>query len=166
MAEKEIIIGEKLDYSGLFKFSDLYQEAHFWFSEESYGVIEEKYAEKISGNSKEIDVEWKCTKRLGDYFKMEHKVKFEIKGLVDVEVEIDGKKKKMQQGRLRIDIKGAIIKDAGSNWDPKPMYRFLRDVYNKYIIPQRIDAMEDKVKADVKSFKEDMKSYLELSGKR
>lgn len=166
MSEKEIIIGEKLDYSGLFKFSDLYQEGHFWFSEENYGVIEEKYAEKISGNSKEIDVIWKCTKRLGDYFKIEMKVTWEIKNMVEVEVEVDGKKKKMQQGKLRIDIKGAIIKDAGSIWDPKPVYRFLRDVYNKYIIPQRVDAMEDKVKADVRGFKDEMKAYLDLLGKR
>jgi hypothetical protein len=166
MAEKEIIIAEKLDYSGLLKFSDFYQYAHTWFSEESYGVTEEKYSEKITGNSKEIDIEWKASKQISDYFKLEQKIKFEIKSLVEVEVEIDGKKAKMQQGKVRVDIKGALVKDVKSAWDPKPMLRFLRDVYDKYIIPQKVDAMEDKIKADVKDFKEEMKSFLDLSGKR
>src|SRR3990167_9152165 len=105
MADKDIIISEKLDYRGLVKFSDLYQYAHSWFMEENYGVIEEKYSEKVSGNNKEIDIEWKCTKPMGDTF-------------------------------------------------------------NKFIIPQRIDAMEDKIKADIRSLKDDLKAYLDLSGKR
>jgi hypothetical protein len=42
MAEKEILLTEKLDYTGLIKFPDFYQYAHSWFAEESYGVVEEK----------------------------------------------------------------------------------------------------------------------------
>ncbi|MBS3090935.1 hypothetical protein J4217_00620 [Candidatus Pacearchaeota archaeon] len=166
MADKDIIISEKLDYRGLVKFSDLYQYAHSWFMEENYGVIEEKYSEKVSGNNKEIDIEWKCTKPMGDYFKIEQKLVWEIKGLVDVEVEIDGKKTKMNQGQVKITFKGAIIKDYSSKWDRSPFNRFLRDTYNKFIIPQRIDAMEDKIKADIRSLKDDLKAYLDLSGKR
>jgi hypothetical protein len=166
MSEKDEIIKEKLDFNGLFKFADLYEQAHTWFNEESYGVVEDKYAEKISGNTKEIDVEWKCTKQISDYFKIDTKVKFEVKNLVDVEVEIDGKKKKMQQGKVKIEIKGNLIKDVQSNWDTSPYWRFMRDVYNKYIVPQRVDSMEDKVKSDVKEFKDEMKEYLDLTGKR
>jgi hypothetical protein len=166
MAEKDQIIEEKLDYSGLVKFSDLYEYTHSWFAEEDYGVVEEKYAEKISGNSKEIDIDWKCTKQLSDYFKLELKVGWEIKGLVDVEVEVDGKKKKMQQGKIKLKFKGMLVKDPKSEWDTSPGWRFLRDVYNKYIVPQRVDAMEDKVKSDVQDVKEKVKAYLDLTAKR
>jgi hypothetical protein len=166
MAEKDILIGEKLDYNGLLNFSDFYGYAHTWFKEEEYGVIEEKYSEKISGNSKEIDIEWKATKPISDYFKLEQKVKFEVRNMIEVEVEIDGQKKKMQQGKVRLEIKGALVKDVKSAWDVKPLYRFLRDTYNKYIIPQRIDAMEDKLKDDVRKFKDEMKAFLDLSGRR
>ena len=166
MAEKDIIITEKLDYGGIFKFSEVYEYAHSWFKEEKYGVIEEKYSEKISGNAKEIEIEWKCAKEVSDYFKIEQKVKWEVKNMVDVEVEIEGKKKKMQQGRLRLEIKGVLIKDTKSSWDISPWWRFMRDAYNKYIVPQRVDAMENKVKDDVRKFKDEMKSFLDLTGKR
>ena len=166
MAQKDKILKEKVEHSGLFKFSDLYSFCHSWFMEESYGVIEEKYAEKVSGNTKEIDIEWKATKWMGDYFKLEQKVVFEIKGLTDVEVEGDGKKKKMNQGKVKIEITGFLVMDPHSKWDNTPFYQFLRDTYNKYIVPQRVDAMEEKMKADVKGFKDEIKAYLELSGKR
>ena len=65
------------------------------------------------------------------------KVEFEVKELVDVEVEIDGKKKKMNKGKVSVDIKGDLVKDPESKWDVTPFYRFLRDLYGKYIIPGR-----------------------------
>jgi alpha-amylase/alpha-mannosidase (GH57 family) len=166
MSEKEEIIKEKLDYSGLLKFADLYKYAHSWLDEEDYGVVEDKYEEKISGNSKDIEVEWKCTKKVSDYFKNEIKLKFEIKGLVDVEVEVDGKKKKMQQGKVKVELKGTLIKDPESKWEGSAFYRFLREVYNKYIVPQRVDEKEESIEDDVKDLKEEIKSFLDLIGKR
>lgn len=166
MSEKDTILTEKLDYSGLLKFSDFYTYSHSWLDDGDYGVVEDKYAEKISGNSKDIDIEWKCTKKVSDYFKNEIKVKFEIKGLVDVEVEIDGKKKKMQQGKIKVEIKGTLIKDPESKWEGTPFFRFLREVYNKYIVPQRIDNREESIEDDVKEFKDELKSFLDLVGKR
>jgi alpha-amylase/alpha-mannosidase (GH57 family) len=166
MSEKETILTEKLDYSGLFKFADFYKYAHSWLDDEDYGVVEDKYAEKISGNSKDIDVEWKCTKKVSDYFKNDIKVKFEIKGLVDVEVEVDGKKKKMQQGKVKVDIKGTLIRDPESKWEGAPYLRFLRDVYNKYVVPQRVDEREESIDEDVKNLKDELKSFLDLTAKR
>lgn len=41
----------------------------------------------------------------------------------------------------------------------------MRDLYNKYIIPKRIDDTRDKLVGDIKTFKEEMKSFLEISGR-
>jgi hypothetical protein len=167
MADKSMLIGEKLDYTGLFNFSGMYKFAHSWLSEEEgYGVVEEKYSEKIAGNSKEIGIEWVATKKMGDYFKVELKIEFKVSDLTDVEVEIDKTKKKMQKGKVSIGIKGAIIKDPGSKWEGSNFDKFLRGWYDKFIIPQKIDNTEGKVRSDVQSFKEELKSYLELSAKR
>lgn len=166
MADKDQIIKEKLDHSGLFNFSSLYNYAHSWYKNEEYGVVEEKYSEKVSGNTKSLLIEWKASKRFSDYFKIEQKIEFEISDMSDVEVEIDGKKSKMNKGKISIEVKGVLVRDPDSAWDAKPFYKFIRDVYNKYIIPGRVDFMEDKVRSDVKDFKEQLKAFLELSGKR
>lgn len=167
MADKDVLLKEKLDYSGVFNFSGMYKFAHSWLTdEEEYGVVEEKYSEKISGSSKDIGIEWAATKGIGDYFKIELKIEFKVTDLVDVEVEVDRAKKKMQKGKVSVEIKGAIVKDAGSKWENSPFDKFLRGWYDKFIIPQRIDVMEDKAKNDTKSFKDELKTYLEISSKR
>lgn len=166
MAEKFIIVKEVLEHSGIYGFSDLYEYLYRWFKEESYGVVEEKYNEKVSGTTRDIAVEWKCTKGLSDYFKIDISVRIDAGGISDVEVEIDGKKRKMNKGRLRIEFKGTLIRDPDSKWDSSLFYRFLRDAYNKYIIPARVETQEDKVKEDVRDVKEALKTFLELQGRR
>lgn len=165
MSEKEQIIKEKADHSGIFDFKGLYSYANSWFRDEGYGVTEEKYSEKVSGNTRDINIEWKAIKRLSDYFKVEIGVKFEVKELAEVEVEIDGKKKKTNKGKINIEVKGSLVKDPDSKWDSSPTYRFMRDVYNKYVVPKRVEDTEDKITSDVKTFKDQIKSYLELLGR-
>lgn len=166
MAEKDLLIKEKLEHNGFFSFDDFYSYAYTWFKDESYGVTEEKYNEKVSGTSKDITVEWKCKKQISDYFAIEISVKFETRGLTDVEVEIEGKKRKTNKGVVVAELKGALIKDPSSTWEASPGYKFLREWYNKYVVPGRIDAMEDKTKDDVRGFKEHLKRFLESTGRR
>jgi len=167
MVEKDQIIKEKLDHAGIFNFSELYTFMHMWLKDNLYGVNEEKYSEKVSGAARDISFEWKATRKMSDYFKIEHTIKVEIAGLTEVEVEIDGKKKKMNRGKIAMEIKGVLIKDPKNTWDETvPVYRFLRETYDKYIIPKRITSMEDKIESDVRAFKDEIKAYLELTGKR
>ena len=101
-----------------------------------------------------------------DYFVKELRFKFEIKDLTEVEVEMDGKKKKMNKGKVTIEIKGTLIKDPDSKWEISSYYRFWRDVYNKYIFLKELTAWKEQISGDVIGLKEELKAYLELSGRR
>ncbi len=166
MAEKEDIIKEKLDHSGVFDFKAVYGFAHSWLKDSGFGVVEDKYSEKVSGNARDISVEWSIEKKLSDYFKMEGKVEFDIKGLTDVEVEIDTERKKMNKGKISITMKSVLLMDYKGEWESGAFYRFLRDVYNKYVIPTRVKNMKNIVEKNIISLKEEIKSFLELSGRR
>ena len=166
MAQKDLIIREKISHSGVFSFGSFYGFMHGWLKEEGYGVTEEKYGEKIGGDSRDISADWKATKDLTEYFRIELKINMKVNGLSDVEVEIDGTKKQMQKGEVEVDLGGFLIRDPDSAWDGNPFLRFLRDVYNKYIISARIEDMEGKVDTVIKDLKEELKAFLELSGRR
>jgi hypothetical protein len=165
MSEKEQIIKEKVENTGVFDFKGFYSFANSWLKNESYSVVEEKYGEKVSGNAKDIYFEWKASKGYSDYFKLEIGAKFIITGLTEVEIDADGKKSKSNKGYISIELKGTLIRDPESKWDSTPSWRFMRDLYNKYIIPKRIDDTRDKLVGDIKTFKEEMKSFLEISGR-
>lgn len=166
MVEKEEIIREKLEHSGIFDFKGFYSYAHSWLKEERYGVVEEKYSEKVSGNTRDISVQWAGSKMLSDYFKVEIEVKFDVSKLSDVEVEIDGERKKSNKGKISIEIKGVLVLDPKGKWDNSEFWRFMRDVYNKYVVPARVENKRDGIKKTVKNLKEELKSFLELSGRR
>ena len=166
MPEKDLIIKEKVEHTGLFDFPAFYSYAHSWFVNELYGVIEEKYSEKVSGNKRDLLIEWKATKKFSDYFKIEIAVKYEITEMTEVEAEIDGKTKKMNKGKVVAEIKGTLIKDHESKWESSAFSKFMREFYNKYIIPTRVFAMNNKTEDDTKKFKEELKAFLELTGRR
>ena len=167
MAEKDVIIKEKLKYTGYGDFKDIYNYTFDWLKGELYSITEDQYVEKVKGSSKEIEIAWKAAKKLTDYFKIELDIKWRILGMEDVEVEIDGKKKKMNKfAEIKIEIKGNLIKDYTSQWNKSAATKFFKEVYNKYVIPARTEKMKEQVEDEVKNFKEEIKALLELTGKR
>jgi len=166
MAEKDQVAKEKIEHTGIFDFSSLYSFSHAWFAEARFGVNEDKYSEKVKGDARDITIEWKATKDISDYFGYEIKLKFEAENLTEVEAEIDGGRKKMNKGKVVMDIAATLIKDRDGKWETSAFNRFLRDVYNKYVIPARINNFENDLKNVVVNFKEQIKAFFELTGKR
>ncbi len=167
MVEKDNIIKETVKYGGLGDFKSTYQYSRRWLDEEGYTVIEDKYSEKLSGNSKEIEIEWTASKKLTDYYKSTLKFKWRILGMTDVEVEADGKRKNMNKFvELGIEIKGILEKDYENKWEPAPFQKFLKDIYQKYVVVERTREKENHVRDTVQSFKEEMKAFLELTGRK
>ena len=166
MAEKDLTLKEKIEHFGLFDFPGLYSYVHSWLKEENYGVNEDKYSERVSGNKRDLLIEWKATKKLSDYFKVEIAVKYEIGEMTEVEAEIDGEKKKMNKGKVSIELKGTLIKDYDGKWETSAFSKFMRDVYNKYVIPSRVLDINNMVEGNVRKLKEEIKAFLELTGRR
>lgn len=167
MVEKDPVIKEKFKYAGLGDFKEAYKFARDWFWKEEFNLIEESYTEKVSGSAKDLEIDWVATKKVTDYFKIAIKVKWRIFGMSDVEVEIDGRKKKMNKFvELGMELKGVLEKDYSSKWGTSAYEKFFKDLYQKYVIPQRTDQKEDEIKDIVQDFKEEMKAFLELTGRR
>ncbi|SRR3989344_5565600 len=167
MAEEDVILKEKVKYAGYGDLKKIYSYAYDWLKQEDYKVVEEQYNEKVKGNTKELEIIWKATKEITDYFRIKIDFKWKIYGMEDVEVEIDGKKKKMNKfGELGIEMKGMLVKDYYSHWNRSTTAKFFKEIYDKYVIPGRTKELRDRVEKDVQDFKEEMKALLELTGKK
>jgi hypothetical protein len=168
MAEKEDVFSSKVKYNGIFPFSDFYKFCYDWLLDEAgMPMAEEKYAEKISGESKDIDFEWKGSKKVDDYFKYELKVKFKIIGLTKVEIkDAEGKTLKSNKGSIEIGIKGTLVRDYEGKFDTSPMYKFMRRVYDKWILVSRVKEVEGKLVDTCNDFLEQAKAYLDLAGRK
>jgi hypothetical protein len=166
MAEKSNVYEQAVKHKGFFNYSDLYNFCYNWFKEEGYKLSEDTYTEKLSGFGKEIQIEWKASKKISDYYKNVIEAKWHILGMNDAEVEIDGKKVKTNKGEVKIKISADLVRDYEENWDKKPMWKFLRGIYDKYIMRTTQDEYEDRLAKKTISFVEDLKSFLNLEGRR
>jgi len=167
MAEQDTIFSSKIKYGGIFLFHDFYRFCYDWLTEETGLLISEnKYTEKLEGTSKNIDIEWTGTRKITDYFKFEAKVKFRIIGLTNVEISQDNLKIKTNKGSAEVSIKGILIRDYKGKFETTAFKKFLRSIYEKWVITSRIEQMEDKIIGDCDEFLNQAKAYLDLEGKK
>jgi len=167
MVEKDTLLKETVKYAGVVDFPGIYNFLFEWVKDEKYDITEDLYTEKVKGDAKDIDIKWTASKKLTDYFKSAIDIKWRILGMKDVEVQIDGKKKKMNKlAELKIDIKGVLEKDYDNKWNSSTTAKFFKEIYNKYVIPGRTSEMESKIISFVQDMKEEAKAFLELTGKR
>ncbi|MEM3113511.1 MAG: hypothetical protein QXI33_03770 [Candidatus Pacearchaeota archaeon] len=164
MAEKDKIIEQKVRYNGFFDFKETYQFVYRYMVEEGYDVEEQKYVENVAGDSKNIEVIWVASKKISDYFKNEVKFSWRVLGLKSVEVDKSGQKLKMNMGSIEIKITGNLVKDWESTWENNPTMKFLRGVYDKYIIEGRIKKYEKKLFDDVNDTTEQIKAFFAIEG--
>ena len=162
MAQKKQVYKETFKHTGYWKYSEVYDMMFFWLREHGYKIKEDNYNEKIIASGKEVIIEWKAEKKVTDYFEFQIKTDWHILHMKDVEVEIDGKKTKTQNGEVEIIFKGNLIKDYEKRWEDKPLWKFLRGVYEKYVIRATVDEFEDDAEDDVRELIGELKAFLKL----
>jgi hypothetical protein len=165
MAQKKEIYKQKLKQTGYWNYDGLYKMTYNWLKDAGYGLSETLYNEKLQGNGKEIVIKWEAKKKVTDYFARKITLDWHILGLNDAEVEIDGKKIKTNKGELEIAFRGIIIKDYEERWEDKPLWKFLRGIYEKYIIRETVDEFEGDMEDDVKGMIADTKAFLRISAR-
>jgi len=167
MPEEDTLFSSKIKYKGIFSFKELYLFCYDWLTEETNFLIEEKkYSEKIVGDAKEIKIKWECMRKLTDYFKFLAKVEFHIIGLTEVEIQNGGTKVKTNNGLVELKIKGVLIKDYEGKFEKTATRKFLRSIYEKWVIPARVDEFEDKIIEKCDEFLNQSKAFLDLEGKK
>ena len=167
-AEKDKIVSTNIKYRGYMKFADFYKFCFEWLTEETglSDLQEKKYTEKVKGDTKEMDIEWEGSRKLTDYFKMEIKVVFEVRMLKKVEIQKGDKKINTEEGEVKVKVTGTLIRDYQGKFDQSGFLKFLRAIYEKWVIPSRVDQFEDKVAGDCIEFLDQAKAYLDLEGRK
>ncbi len=165
MVQKKEVYREKLKQTGYWKYKDIYNELFHWLKDHNYKVYEEYYNEKLLSNGKEVLIKWRAEREVTDYFMFQQQLDWHILGMKDTEVEIDGKKASTQKGEVEIIFKSLIVKDYEKRWEDQPFWKFLRGVYEKYVIRETIDEFEIDAENDAKEMIANFKAFLNIPGR-
>jgi len=165
MVEKDAVYKGKIRHKGIFNFPETYRFLYTWLVDNDYLVTEKKYTEKITPIGKEVEIQWEAFRKISDYFKFVIKVSWRILGMNEIEVQKNGAKIKMNKGDTEISFQAVIEKDYEHRWENSGFLKFLRGVYDRYIIRGRIDSYENKIFEEVDELIAEAKSFLALEGK-
>ncbi len=167
MPEEDTVFSSKIKFKGIFSFKELYLFCYDWLTEETNLLIEEKkYSEKITEDAKEIKIKWEGIRKLTDYFKLKAKIEFHILGLTEVEIQNGDAKLKTNKGEVELKIKGILVKDYEGKFQRTATKKFMRSIYEKWVIPARIDEFEDDIISKCDEFLNQTKAFLDLEGKK
>ncbi|MBI4152678.1 hypothetical protein HY495_03130 [Candidatus Woesearchaeota archaeon] len=98
-----------LRYNGLFDFDGMYAAIIDWAKNYGYLWFERSYKHKVPGpQGAELEFEWVMTKNITEYINYNILIIVHTWDTKEVEVEIDGKKKKLTQSRLYIILQGTL----------------------------------------------------------
>jgi len=160
MVESDKITAVKVEQEGVFNLKEVYNFFYTWLSDYEYFIEEKEYKEKVKGEEgKDIEIEWNAFRKITDYFKYVLKIKWVIRGVIPVS-------KGLSKGKLTINVIGFLERDYENKWESSSASKFLRSIYDKYIIKQRIEDYEDRVAEEVDEAIAQLKAFLVLEGKR
>ena len=167
MAEKETVFSSSIKYTGIFSFKEFYKFCYGWLTEETgLKIVEDKYKEKLVGDEKFVSIEWSGSIEMTDYFKFEAKINIDTESLKKIEINKGGAKIQTNSGVVIIKMKGILVRDYNGRFETSPFNKFLRNTYEKWVIPSRIEHYEDNIISDCDEFLAQAKAYLDLEGKR
>ena len=164
MAElRHIIEDQKLEYQGLVSVRDLYRMMEKWFAERRYSKQEKRNYEEVNEGYKCIDLEIEPQKKVSDYIKISLKVEIMADDVKDVDIDMDGRKETVQEGKFHITFNGYVIMDYENKWEMKPFYFFIRTVMDKFVYKGIIHRYEKMIAQHVEELAEEMKAFLNIT---
>ncbi len=141
-------------YEGVFDFKELLEIIKEFCDKRGYDIDEKLYNNKVKGDFKNTVIKWTADRKIDDYNKCVVKL---IINLNDYkEGYVDGRK--IVDGNLKITFNGEVERDYDEKWKKAPTKKFLRAVYEKYIV----ESKQDKVNSSLKNLIDDLKNEIKL----
>lgn len=167
MVERDIVMRQQtITYKGPLEVAELYKFIDDWLDDHRYDRRDMDHNEAVKPEGKFIEVSLRPWLGISDYAKFVLWIDLKLSGIKDIEVEIDGHKRKLQEGEVWIGFKAFLDTDTEARWESNPLYMVIRTAFNRFIYSSTIEMQTEELKRHVTEFREQMKSFLNLYRKR
>jgi hypothetical protein len=167
MSEYEmVVVNNRITYEGIFSIHGLYQVIDKWLTDKNYDKFDKVHTEVIKPDGKYIDIELEPDRNLDDYTKYVIRVRLFCSHLKDVTVDIDGKKQKLNEGKVVVILDSWVKTDWQDRMESKPLYHIIRSVYNKYIFKGEAAQNVKRLREETLFLQQTIGNYLNLWKRR
>jgi len=163
MSEKKLYLdGLELDYEGVFDIKELLKTTDGLIKQRGYAKGEKRREELVRAGGKEFSIELRPVKKKTDFFLLMVKMRIHITGITDVEVMKDDIRTIMNKGKVSIIFDAWTTTDYEFRWEQKPLYYFLRNLFERGIYKFHTDRYSGELVEDTRFFYNNIKAFLNL----
>ena len=152
----------KFEYNGYFDMYKLYEEIiNFLEDARNYDVTEKYYVEKNDEGKKELSSYFDGELHYTDYYQLMLVVRVIMKGK-DTEIEINGKKRIMAKGTVKVIASRYIEVDFQNKRTKSALMEFATKIYDKYFGTDEIGDCVQLMGRDIQAIKSIVKNHVLL----
>ena len=154
-------------YNGLFDFDGMYAAIIDWSKNYGFMWHEGDYKHKVpSPKGAEQEFKWVLEKNVTDYVSYEILITVHMWELLEVDVEVDNRKKSLSNGRLYITIEPKVTWDWQERFAKSGKFGKLLGTWYDKIMQRDIDAYIDPLYYRVWNLQSIMKNYFDMQSKK
>jgi len=156
MAEIDYAVPPEItvSYEGDLDLKELYILVKSWLKDRGFFLIEKQH----EGTPEKFKSKWEAQRKADDYAKYVIKVTLEANNLKQISI----KNKNLYNGEFSVAFESFVQKDYEDRFEKKPLLKFFRSVYDKYIERSRYENYENELKEITKNFYNEIKAYFGL----
>lgn len=142
----------------VFEMDELYNVAKQWCKLNRYSLYEKAIEQEVTPDGKEEMIKWIIERKVDNHMKFQIRIIFKING-INVNVK---KKGKAVKGGISFDVDSWVEVDYDKDWDESPLFKFMRDIYNRFILGDKYDKYSDLLKKDTHDVYNELRAFLDL----
>ncbi|MCB9358452.1 hypothetical protein H6503_00830 [Candidatus Woesearchaeota archaeon] len=163
MVERLVLVDKQnMEYEGIFVVKDLYTMIDEFLEMHGYQRREIKDAEVVKKTGRNITMVFEPWKQLSDYAKSVFKVQMILENIRDLQIEKEGRKINVNQGKAKFIFDAYLENDFEHRWENKPGFFFVRILFDKYIFKPFTTDYQGHVMNDFKAFVNEIRAFLNL----
>jgi hypothetical protein len=157
---------QTLKYKGIFDYPGLLKTAWTWGTRQGYEMHEVKYKHKVPDiRGAEQENIFRGWRKVNAYLKVWIRFDTRAEYLKDVDVIVDGNKKRLTQGKIKIKFSGYLELDYNNKFESSAFLEGLRSFYHKFVIRTTIqNVYEDMLYYRLYKLNHKIKEHLQVEG--
>ena len=163
MVERRHVVDHlKLNYEGLVSIHDLYELIESWLKNKGFDRRERINQEIVRPTGKHIQLVLEPWKKTSDYVQEFARIEIRMLDIVDVKVKVDGKRRTVQKGKVRITFDGFLDTDYEGKWETLPLAFAIRTLIDKFFYKKYYEEEEHLLVENITQLHHMIRAFLNM----
>lgn len=159
---KIVVDHDKIDYSGPINLNDLFRMITNFLFERGFDKRQDKDFEQNTDKGKFIEWQISPWKRITDYIRYIIKIRILGYDISKADITHNGKKAKVESGRIIIVIDGFMEYDYDHYWDERPILLFFRTIFDYFALKVYTERFEQRLVHDVNHLHDNIEKFFNM----